>query len=827
MVQAVIMAGGEGTRLRPLTCDRPKPMVPVLNRPIMEYTLELLKKHGVAETGVTLQYMPREITNYFQDGSEYGVKIRYFIEETPLGTAGSVKNAAGFLQDTFLVVSGDALTDFDLSEAFRFHREKKALATLVLTPVEIPLEYGVVITEEGGSERAGRIRQFLEKPGWGEIFSDTVNTGIYVLEPEILDYIPRGQQFDFSKDLFPLLLREGKPLFGVCLEGYWCDIGSLKQYREAHRAAMENRVALKIRGNLQGDKFYAGENCRIEPTAVITGPVVIGSNCYLGRNTRVGPYVVLGDNSRIDDGASLKQSVVWNGSLVGKQAEIRGAVLCSKVTVSDRAMVFEGAVIGDGSVLEENVKIRPDTKIWPEKLVEKGSVVDTHLIWGTKTRRGLFGANGITGRVDTDLTPECAVKLGAAYGAVVGPGSKVLVSSDHHRSSQMIKTAVQVGLMSTGIAVLDGGNLITPIHRYAVRALEVRGGVHVKSSPSGPEDSQLNFFNSSGVAISRDLERKLENQFERDDFRRQGKSFLGRVSYLPGLVESYLQHLFRLVDSDLVRKRRYRVVAHYTGDDLQMIVPSILNGLGCEIINPGADAGPDRFSGMAQVSEAMAGEVTKAGAELGVVFDGNAEQVVLLDETGKIINDDLFLALMSLIILETSHRPVVAVPVTGSRVVETMAGARQGRVIRTKTAPAAIMDISAGPELTEAQGPFGQSAVAFDALSTVVRILAYMALKDLPLSRITADIPEFYRAKKHTACPWGAKGRVMRRLVEETKGKQVELLDGIKVYHEDGWALVLPDAEEPGYNVYSEGYSAEFAEELAEFYIEKINQLQK
>lgn len=217
------MAGGEGSRLRPLTCDRPKPMVPVANRPVMAHTVELLRRYGWREIAVTLQYLPRAIVDYFGDGAEYGVNLHYFLEESPLGTAGSVKNAASFLDETFIVVSGDALTDFPLDQAVAFHREHRALATLVLTSVENPLEYGLVVTDG-----TGRIQRFLEKPGWGEVFSDRVNTGIYILEPEVLRFIPPNQPFDFSKDLFPLLLREGLPLYGCLLKGFWCDIGNSK-----------------------------------------------------------------------------------------------------------------------------------------------------------------------------------------------------------------------------------------------------------------------------------------------------------------------------------------------------------------------------------------------------------------------------------------------------------------------------------------------------------------------------------------------------------------------------------------------------------------------
>lgn len=820
MVQAIIMAGGEGSRLRPLTCDRPKPMVPMLNRPVMEHTVELLKKHGITDIGVTLQYMPQEITGHFRDGSDLGVNMQFFVEESPLGTAGSVKNASGFIKETFVVMSGDALTDFDLSEAISFHRQKKAVATIVMTPVEIPLEYGVVITE-----RTGEINQFLEKPGWGEVFSDTVNTGIYILEPEVLEYIPDGQKFDFSKDLFPYLLHEKKPLFGVSLRGYWCDIGNLQQYQEAHYAALEGRVAVGVRENSPAEGIFVGENCMVDPKAVIKAPVIIGSGCHIGEEAVIGPYVVIGDNCQVDDRASLKKSVLWNGCYIGKNAEVRGAVLCRKVTVQDRAMVFEGSVVGDNCVIEENAKVRPDTKVWPFKTVEKDAVLEDHLIWGAKACRNLFGADGISGKVNINLTPECAAKLGAVFGTTLGQDSTVLVSSDHHRSTEMIKTAVQAGLMSVGVNIIDGGSLITSVHRHSIKTLRAVGGIHVKSSPAAPEDLHINFFSESGAIISRDRERKIENLFERDDFQRRPKHTIGTVTYMPGLIEAYTRYLYNLVDHDKVRQFRYRILAYYSGRNLLETIPQIFNGLGCEVINTAVDVENDCAFDIRSVAGALAGEVPKVGANLGIVFDSNAENIVLIDSQGKIIDDNLLLALVSLIILDTANQPVVAVPVNATSAIDKIATSKNGQVIRTKTSPVAFMQEVLKPEMTEAQGPFNQAVITMDGLSTAVRVLEYMAQNDMDLDRIVSGIPEFHMSRMNTDCPWKAKGRVMRQLIDESRESEMDLIDGVKVYHDNGWALVVPDPGEPRYHVYSEGPSYEFAEELANFYVGRINEL--
>ena len=234
-MKAVIMAGGEGSRLRPLTCDRPKPLVPVCNRPVLAYILDLLAQHGFQEVFLTLGYMPAAISSYF--GDEYaGMRLHYVVEEAPRGTAGGVAMLREHLDDTFVVVSGDALTDVDLSALVAFHKERRAVATLAMTRVESPLEYGVVMTD-----RSGRIRRFLEKPGWGEVFSDTVNTGIYVLEPSVLTGVPAGRLYDFSKDLFPSLLAMDVPMYGAVADGYWCDIGDSVETRD-HRAGCGSPV---------------------------------------------------------------------------------------------------------------------------------------------------------------------------------------------------------------------------------------------------------------------------------------------------------------------------------------------------------------------------------------------------------------------------------------------------------------------------------------------------------------------------------------------------------------------------------------------------------
>src|SRR5919198_420800 len=269
-MKAVVMAGGEGSRLRPLTINRPKPMVAIVNKPCLGHIFDLLKRHGFDEAIVTLQYLANVIQDSFGNGTAIGLPVTYSVEETPLGTGGSVRQVLDHLDDTFLVISGDALTDIDLSAVVRFHKEKGAVATLTLYRVPNPLEYGVVITESDG-----RIRQFLEKPSWGEVFSDTINTGIYVIEPEALRHFEKGQPFDFSKDLFPQLLSEGAPIYGYIADGYWTDVGNIAEYMRANHDVLQGKVRTEPIGEEIRPGLFVDGDVEIDRTAVIEGLVNI------------------------------------------------------------------------------------------------------------------------------------------------------------------------------------------------------------------------------------------------------------------------------------------------------------------------------------------------------------------------------------------------------------------------------------------------------------------------------------------------------------------------------------------------------------------------
>ncbi|MGE5588920.1 MAG: sugar phosphate nucleotidyltransferase [Clostridia bacterium] len=370
-MKAMVMAAGVGSRLEPLTVNVPKPMVPVVTRPAMEHILALLRRHGVTEVVANLWHLPESIEAYFGNGAAFGVSLRYSREEELRGTAGGVLAAKSLLlshagEATFLLIAGDALTCADLTRLVEFHREKRALVTIGLKPVADPSRFGVVVTDDDG-----RVLAFQEKLGPGEARSNLANTMIYVFEPEIFDHIPAKGAPDFGKDVFPRLVREGAPFYGLVLDEYWCDIGTLSQYRLAHRDILSGAVNIDIPGREVSPGVWVGEGAEIHRAATLLAPVLIGRGARVGPGVRVGPYSVIGDNCVVDEGAHVFQSVIWNNTRVGREATLNDCVVGSECYLKRGASLGEGVVLSDECVVEEGGVVKRNVKIGPRRTVKK------------------------------------------------------------------------------------------------------------------------------------------------------------------------------------------------------------------------------------------------------------------------------------------------------------------------------------------------------------------------------------------------------------------------------------------------------------------------
>ncbi|HEV3398629.1 MAG TPA: sugar phosphate nucleotidyltransferase, partial [Actinomycetes bacterium] len=477
-MKAVIMAGGEGTRLRPLTANQPKPMLPVGNRPIMEHIVRHIRDHGFKDIVVTVQFLASQVRNYFGDGSDMDVDLAYATEPTPLGTAGSVRNAAEMLRETFVVISGDALTDIDLDQVVGFHRQRGALATVVLKRMPNPLEFGIVITTEDG-----RIERFLEKPHWGQVFSDTINTGIYVLEPEVFEHIPDGQPSDFAGDVFPKLLSQGAPLFGFVADGYWEDVGSLEAYQRAHQDILDGRVKVDVPGFQVRPGVWLGEGAELDPDAVLTAPVLIGDFTKVEAGARLREYTVVGSGVIVKRDAFLHRAIVHDNAYIGPATSLRGCVVGRSADVKQGGRVEDGVVVGDNADIGHNAILQPNVKIYPYKTVEPGAIVTKSIIWEGRGARGLFDEHGVTGIGNVDLTPEMVLRVATAFGSTLKKGSRVTLGRDASRVSRALKRAIIAGLNSAGVTCEDLELAPAPSVRFSASRMGASGGMYVRTSP--------------------------------------------------------------------------------------------------------------------------------------------------------------------------------------------------------------------------------------------------------------------------------------------------------------------------------------------------------
>ena len=821
------MAGGEGTRLRPLTSNAPKPMLPLVNEPMMEHIVRLLKRHGFEEIVVTVAFMANSIQSFFGDGSDFGVRMVYATEESPLGTAGSVRNAISELDERFLVISGDVLTDIDLTAIVKEHEAKRALATIGLVRVDNPLEFGIVITHDDGS-----IERFLEKPSWGQVFSDTINTGIFVLEPEIFDFIEPGRAVDFSAEVFPALLAARKPLYGAISEGYWEDVGTLESYLSAHKDILDGRVRIDVPGFEMAIGVHVGEGAEIHPDATVVGPAVIGENCRIEAGVRLGPYTVLGTNVRVRANADLERVVVHDNSYLGESVRLRGATIGRSCDLRRGVRVDEGVVLGDECFVGEHAALASGVKVYPFKTVEQGAVINSSIVWESRGSRSLFGREGVAGLANVDITPELATRVAMAFATSLKKDSTIITSRDSSRSARMLKRAMMAGANAAGANVLDLEVASVPVTRFIVRRPEHAGGLTIRLVEGDPQSCVIRFFDTNGADLSEDAQRKVERLFGREDFRRVFPAEIGDIGFPPRALEQYTAALEATVDIKAIREAHFKVVVDYAYGSTSFVMPNVLAKLGADIlgINPYASTSGAVGFDRDEHGEQVAGYVRASGAHLGAVLDPDGEHLTLIDDAGRVLTDEQ--ALLALLSLVSGHLlgDTVALPVTVTSHAEVIAGAHGVHVRRTKLSTPALMDAASEPGVGFAASTDGGFILpgflpAFDAAASLVKVLELLAHSGTPLSSVVEGLPRTHLYRETVVTPWEQKGMVMRSLVEMSKDRDVQLVDGVKVLHDEGWALALPDPEEPITHIWAEGTTDAEAKALATEYARRIRQL--
>lgn len=770
-MDAVIMAGGEGTRLRPLTCDMPKPMARLCGRPVLEYILELLARGGTHRAALTLRYLPQSIREHF-GVSFAGMELSFAVEDKPLGTAGGVKNAlrGAQLSDGVIVMSGDAMCDIDIAAAVRYHRERKAAATLITAHVPDPREYGLVL-----SDPSGRIEGFVEKPGWAQSVTDAVNTGIYILSPQAAELIPDGEPYDFAKDLFPLMMSRGMPLYSFDADGYWCDIGDIGAYMSCQFDMLGGKCECGLPGSADGGVRCAGR--MPEGAFTLIPPVFIGRDVRIGSGASIGPCAVIDDGVSVGAGAKIRNSVLLGGAYIGERCELRGALVCGGASLKKRSAMFEGSVAGPGSVIGTDASVSPGVRIWPGKRVEDAARAGANIKFG-KARRGVFDDEGVTGEIGADITPEYCARLGAAACASCAGGvsrAGIAAAHDGSNAGAALAGAACAGALSSGCRLFSLGSCPQNVFRFAVGCLGAGMGIYTLTSGSR---AVIKLAGADGLTLSRGEERRIESAMGTGDSPRCPADGFGAPYDMSGVRAVYFDRLLALAPAGL---EGLAAQGRSPDRELRHMLSRALSALGCR--------------------ECRSGE--KGSIAVHVSADG--ARVSFSDEEGGFISEPRSLLLGCLAAFDRGGD--VALPFDAPRAADELALSCGRRVLRYLSCPADSSDRAARALAA------GQQWVR-DGLANAVRILAYIREKDLRLCDFAQAVPEVALASR-TVPLAGSPGGIMRRFSSGAgQGRERPAGEGVRLERRGGTVLLSPLKRGGGLRILAEAADMEAASEL-------------
>ncbi|MEP0828123.1 MAG: NTP transferase domain-containing protein [bacterium] len=823
-MKAIIMAGGFGTRLRPLTINIPKPMVPIGNIPMMEHVVNLLKRNGFDDIISLLFFQAEDIQNYFKDGRKFGVKMEYLQPTEDYGTAGAVRFADSFIDETVLIISGDLITDFDLSRAIEWHHQKKSEATILLTRVENPLPYGIVITDEDG-----RIVRFLEKPSWGEMFSDTINTGIYILEPHTVRLIPPKTNFDFSQNLYPLMLSKNMGLYGMIAEGYWKDVGNIDEYARAHDDLLSGNINLDLgleRMVVGEGTLYFGKNVSLGKDLKVGGVVIVGNNAIIGNNSELN-YSVIGSRSKVGEGSEINHTVIWADSWVGAHSQLERSIICANARIGDNVVLLDNVIISDDCTIGSGATIKANCKVWPGKSVDEGAILSTSLVWGDKWNRELFTQSKVTGLALTELTPEMTVKLGAAFGAYLGPGKTVVTSRDASDVSRLLKRGLISGFLAAGVDVDDLEMMPIPVVRYALRNGTYGAGVYVRHNPDDYRLIDIIFFNGDGLDMPTATLKKVERLYFGEDFRRATLDEIGHLDMPQGVLENYRSDFISVLKPDVIRKAGFKVVIDYANGGASLVFPTIFSQLGINVIALNAYLDPRQFSRhpdeMAESIVQLSSIVRSLHADIGFHINPAAEKLTVVDENGNLIDSQLLLLLVTDLFLRSHPSRRIAVPVSASMGVEDIASRYGVEVLRVRNTHLSMMEAFAAGGVDYVGGTLGgfifpSFQMGTDAILAIAFILEMMAKEKVRLGEMRGEYEKYLRKEIKVPCPWSKKGQVMRKIITSTNNKSRQLIDGVRIFESNGWVLIAPDSLTAAFSIQAESSSREALEELVSHY---------
>ena len=814
------MAGGAGTRLRPLTTAVPKALLPIVGEPMLARVVRLLSHHGVDRCVVTLQHQASVVLKYFSADRIEGVGLRFLTEPRPLGTAGSVRYARAWLEgdDDILVISGDCLTDMNLQALEQRHRETRADITIALARRADPRNYGVVMIDADGW-----VQGMVEKPSWGEVSDDTVNTGVYIVSPSVLESIPADEPSDWAQDIIPALLARGARVQGVVMDGYWEDVGTFASYSRAQRDVLDGLVHSDVDAFEVAPGVLVATGAELSPDADVRPPVYIGPFAKIEADAIVGPYTVVGTNALVRSRAVVDHTVLHPNVYVGNDADLRGSIVGRATEIRRGARVLDGSVIADGCTIMDGAVIGTDVMIYPGKTIDEGTVVDESVVWESPAQRQVFSDSGVRGIVNVDMTPERIVRLAAAFATTLPKGATVSVGRDHSRAARALNRALAGALTAAGINLRDLRAVTTALVRNDT-ARYSEGGVVLRTTPGRPDSIDVLFLNSQGGEISSHQREAIERIFTRKEFRRPLPSDIGDIRTPHRVLDDYANDVESEITMDAIRRAHPRIVLDAGGGPSVGVLSMIMGRLGLDALTVGAAMEEEAAADQAPYREAalrrLSGLVVSSGARIGARLGPTGERLSIVDELGRVIDDGRMLLIMLDLMAASRHSGCVAVPVTTSRLAEEVAAYHGTSVRRIGNGSAALAAAATEPDVIlagDGRGRFVLPALGPgpDAISALMMLLSLMADTDLSLSQLNGRIPATSVIARTVTVPWHRRAGAMRAVRHQAEGAEVDTLDGIRVVYGDGsWCLVLPEDDQACLTLYAEAADAATAERL-------------
>ncbi|MEG0614301.1 MAG: sugar phosphate nucleotidyltransferase [Oscillospiraceae bacterium] len=765
-MKAVIIAGGEGLRLRPLTCSIPKPLAPLCGKPVIEYILDLLKRHKFSSACVTLGYKGEQIVSHF-DGENYnGISLAYALEDEPLGTAGGVKSAVGD-DDEVLVISGDSLCDFDLSAAIEFHKANNSAATIIAKKSDDPREYGLILAEKNG-----RVKSFLEKPSFESCVTDLINTGVYILSKAALKSIPDGVSSDFAQDIFPKMLEQNMPIFAFKDEGYWCDIGDFKNYISCQKDILLGRINCEISGHKTLDGNFFADAAELRGVKV-TPPVYIGKNVKISSGAIIDAGSVICDDVTVLRGAKIHNSVLLSGAYIGEKATCNDALICQNAKLLAGSAVFEGGVVGESAVLGENSTVECGVKIWAKKHLESNASAAYDVKYGY-AKPICIDDEGVCGETNGEITPQIASMLGSALVTALLDDERIAVGYRDTPTAKAMAFALISGILSAGGNVWDMGECLETEMEFSMHEAGIKLGCFANIGVT----AKFRILAENGMPISRRQERKIESGINRAEYHRAGFSDFGKHIDVSSLKELYSGYVLRIFSGKLFK-------IHAEINSASVALSSI-----CEKV----------FSAV--------NDINGTRIIFHIASDGR-KLSAYSDETGYVFYEKLLLIACKFAFEDGKN---VALPYSAPAAVDSIAEKFGQKVLRYFDCPVDLSDEKARKLAGEVNFPR-------DGLILAATVLDGISKRKTTLKTVVDELPKFTSITRFIPIE-KSPSEVLKSFCSERGG----LNEGVVAEENGGRVLIRPVKTGKGVMMFVESFKSETASEICDIYEKLLNE---